>query len=278
MAELMIHSQVDLEDGPIPFLHVVAPVGRGISKLGGFLRQPENSLLYVQEEYNDMRDMAAKLLEEGRLHRGDPILYPAQGGAVAARAIADVTGGAIYPLDKDADRRNTVISPQLQQVLAKTPRIVLADDVIHTGGALRRVGRALKDVFHGEITIMANRMLNKSLTKMVTGPRGKPGGLIAEFLPEGATVYTGNIYMGRDNVKISGLVHALSARGFTLDHLAEGYARRAEGEGAGAAGKPAGHAPQGRGDFTARVQPGDRAWLTDDDTHPGGTGQGPGGR
>lgn len=252
MQNMVIQSQVDVGDGPVPFLNVVAPEGQAMNR--GYAHRPDDIRAYVQREYNDMRDIAATLLAQGKLHKGDPIVYPANGGAVAARAIADVTGGRIFPLQRNDEDRSRIIPPELRDVLASAPRVVMADDVIHTGSALRRTVNSLKDVFHGELTVMANRILNKSLTMTVTGPNGSPGGLIAYFLPEKAQVYAGDLYNGRDNIKISGFVHALGQQGFTLDDLARGYEQR--GEGTGTAGGAPGAREGGFIEFVRRAGPG----------------------
>lgn len=260
MQKHQIHNNVNVGDGPVPFLHVVAPEGRGISKMDGFARQPDDFRQFVQQEYNDMRDIATTMLQAGVLQAGDPVVYLAHGGEVAGRAIADAIGGPLIPLMRNADDRNFQVTAEVQARLSHAPRIIVADDVVHTGSALRRSTRAIAEACPGQIIFMASRALNKTMTQMMTGNRGKPGGLIAEFLPEGAQLYTGNIYFGRDNVKISGIVRALRDQGFDMDDLAKAYANRAEGAGAAATtgiecGRPAQGALRGSGSHP-RLGPG----------------------
>lgn len=239
MQKMDIHSQIDIGDGPIPRFHVVAPQGRGVMKVGGFVHQPEDRRAYVQGEYDDMRHAAEKLLEMGRLHRGDPVFYMADGGAVAARAIADVTGGEMHALRRSEDDRGFVLRDDGKAALASASRIVLADDVMHTGAALRQATRALDGAgYQGEITVMCNRTLQKSLSAMLMGSQGKAGGMAIHFLPEKAEIYSCGTYVGRDQIKISQLMRELGAReGVTLDTLAADYERRAQGEGAAAGGE-----------------------------------------
>jgi hypothetical protein len=218
MQKQIVHSNVDVGEGEIPWLHVVAPAGRGIKKLEGFARQPTDAVAYIHKEYNEMRQIAMKLMEDGVISKDDPILYPARGGIVAAQAIADVTGGKIYAMTKDAPKQFT-LSAEAKDALSKAKHIILADDVIFLGNAVRKMTNALKDVYDGKVTIMANRMSNKAVASHMAGAHGTAGGLMNLFMPKNAEVYTGGVYFGKDVVKTSLVLDNATERGLTLESL-----------------------------------------------------------
>lgn len=218
MQKQIVHSNIDVGEGEIPWLHVVAPAGRGIKKLEGYARYPVDAASYILKEYNEMRQIATKLLEDGIIGKDDPILYPERGGIVAAQAIADVTGGKIYPMTKDAPKQ-LALSPEAKDALAKAKHIVLADDVIFTGNAVRKMAKALEGVYDGKISILANRMSNKAVNPYMAGEKGTAGGLMNLFMPPNSEVYVGGVYFGKDVVKTS-LMLDTSLRGeFTLESL-----------------------------------------------------------
>lgn len=223
MQKQIVHSNVDVGEGEIPWLHVVAPAGRGIKKLEGYARAPSDAVDYINKEYNEMRQIAMKLMEDGVIGKDDPILYPERGGIVAAQAIADVTGGKIYPMAKDAPKQLT-LSAEAKDALAQAKHIILADDVIFLGSAVRKMNNAIKDHYDGKVTIMANRMSNKAVAPHMAGSQGTAGGLMNLFMPKNAEVYTGGVYFGRDVVKTSLMLDDALKHGLKLESLKENTA------------------------------------------------------
>jgi hypothetical protein len=218
MQKYMMHSNIDIGDGEIPWLHVVAPAGRGIKKMDGYARHPGDAVGYIHKEYSEMRQIAAKLMEDGVIDKDAPILYPERGGTVAAQAIADATGGKIYPMTKGAPRQ-LGLSQEVKDALAQAKHIILADDVIFTGNAVRKMTDAIKGIYDGKVSIMANRMSNKAIVPEMAGTEGTAGGLMNLFMPKNAEVYTGGVYVGKDVVKTSLMLDCAMEHGMTLESL-----------------------------------------------------------
>jgi hypothetical protein len=219
MSKYMTHSKVDVGDGEIPWLHVVAPAGRGIKKMEGYARHPGDALGYIHKEYSEMRQIAAKLMEDGVIDKDAPILYPERGGIVAAQAIADVTGGKIYPMTKDVPK-HLALSEDAKEALAKAKHIILADDVIFLGSAVRKMAGALtENGYEGKVSILVNRMSNKAVAPHMAGSHGTAGGLMNIFMPKNAEVYTGGVYFGKDVVKTSLMLDDAMKGGLTLESL-----------------------------------------------------------